>query len=131
MARTPAQITSPDIADLFITMPTRVAELSKIVPPHKIIGFEILPSKAFFVDMARLPEGTNVHIFHNNQRGGETFSKNCMKYGINTHLQFAYIPFQELAEQPLREMLNKAQHIAGTNIFVAEQGILQKNTALI
>ncbi|MDU4962362.1 MAG: methyl-accepting chemotaxis protein [Sporomusaceae bacterium] len=124
IARTSA-LASAESADLFFTMPTRVEELSRTIPGEKILGFELVPSRRFFVQVARLERGTAVAVFHNNQRGGNTFIKNCHAYGID-HLAFSVIPFQELPEAETARLLQAADCIIGTDTLVAESGVLQQ-----
>jgi Mg2+ and Co2+ transporter CorA len=112
-------------ADLFFTMPTRVEELSKVVSKEKVVGFEVIPSRSFFVQIARIPEGSTVLVFHNNQRGGNTFVKNCTSYGID-HISFTIVPFQELAEQEVARLLQSAEYLIGTNTLVGGHGVLYK-----
>lgn len=122
-ALTPSQIKDHQIADLFLTMPTRVEELAKFVPANKIIGFELIPDRNFFVQVARIPEGSTVYIFHNNKRGGETFKKNCEKFGIG-HVTFDYVAFEEMAEIEMQAQLSNACYIIGTNTLLAPGGVL-------
>ncbi|MEN6566047.1 MAG: methyl-accepting chemotaxis protein [Veillonellales bacterium] len=122
IALTPQEVNEQK-ADLFFTMPTRVEELSSIIPKDKIIGFEVMPSCNFFVRIAKIPEGSTVYVFHNNKRGGETFIKNCLKYGID-HLNFKYIPFKEIQEQEIIQRLQDARYIIGTGTLVGREGIL-------
>lgn len=128
LALTPAGIKDHQIADLFVTMPTRVEELAKIVPKHKIIGFELIPDRNFFVQVARIPEGSTVHVFHNNRRGGETFQKNCEKFGID-HITFAVIAFEEMSAQEIQGQLGSARYIIGTHTLLAQNGVLYSRFA--
>lgn len=122
---TQSSVVNHTIADLFITMKTRVDELAKAVPNHKIIGVEVLPCRRFFVETARIPANSVVHIFHNNRRGGETFARNLVKYGIDD-LSCIYIPFQELEEHQTKELLGQARYIIGTSTLVGNTGILRQ-----
>lgn len=119
----PSQIKDHQMADLFLTMPTRVEELAKFVPKHKIIGFELIPDRKFFVQVALIPAGSIVYIFHNNRRGAETFKKNCEKFGIN-HVTFEYLPFEEMAETEIQAQLKTARYVIGTNTLLAPNEVL-------
>jgi uncharacterized protein YukE len=123
LAVTQDKVTCSGLGNVYITMPTRVEELARAVPRSQIIGFEIIPSRAFFVQVARIPAGSVVHIFHHNRRGGETFAKNCLKFGID-HLTFTVIPFQELTETELAAALSSAKYVIGTTPLVDKQSIL-------
>ncbi|MDF2929718.1 MAG: methyl-accepting chemotaxis sensory transducer [Anaerospora sp.] len=123
IAITQDKLRNDTFGDIYIAMPTRIDELARVVPRSQIIGFEIIPSRAFYTHIARIPEGSEVHIFHHNQRGGETFAKNCVKFGID-HLTFTVIPFQELSESKLIAALSTARYIVGTTPLVDKNSIL-------
>lgn len=120
----PGQIKEHIIGDLFITMPTRVAELTNIVPANKVLGFELIPPTEFFVKVGRIPATEVIHIFHNNQRGGETFVKNCRACGIDNE-HFCFIAFNEMSEQEVIAQLREARYIIGAEALVGREGILQ------
>lgn len=124
VALTPQELNANQ-ADLFITMPTRVEESSAQVRPKAVIGFELTPSREFFVAVAKIPAGEKVIVFHNNRRGGETFVKNCRKYGVD-HLDFSVVPYQELTERETGELLQAAKHIIGAEIYLGANGVLQR-----
>lgn len=127
-ALTPSQIKDHKMADLFLTMPTRVEELAQIVPKNKIIGFELIPDRKFFVKVARIPEGSTVYIFHNNRRGGETFKKNCEKFGVD-HVTFDFIPFEEMTETDIQAQLRNARYVIGTSTLLETGGVLNTKYA--
>lgn len=112
-------------ADLFITMPTRVDESAMQVRPKPVIGFELTPTREFFVAVAKIPAGEKVVVFHNNRRGGETFVKNCLKYGVD-HLSFIVVPYQELSAQEISGYLQTANYIIGAEIYLGAEGVLQR-----
>lgn len=111
-------------ADLFITMPTRVAESAAQVAPKPVIGFELVPTRHFFVAVAKIPAGEAVAVFHNNQRGGDTFVRNCQNYGID-HVRFAVVPFAELSEAEVLERLRGVRYIIGAGIYLGRQGLFE------
>ena len=111
-------------ADLFITMPTRVSESAAQVAPKPVVGFELVPTRHFFVSVAKISAGEKVLVFHNNQRGGETFVKNCQKYGID-HLQFEVLPFQEKSDAEITGKLRAAKYIIGADIYLGDRGVLK------
>ena len=112
-------------ADLFITMPTRVDESAMQVRPKPVIGFELTPTREFFVAVAKIPAGEKVVVFHNNRRGGETFVKNCLKYGVD-HLSFIVVPYQELSAQEISGYVQTANYIIGAAIYLGAEGVLQR-----
>lgn len=124
-AVTPEKITGPEMADLFLAMPTRISDLAEIIPQNKIIGFELVPNRKFFVQVARIPAGSTVHIFHNNRRGGETFRKNCGELGID-YLSFDIVAVGEMAEQEIQSKLKSARYIIGASTMLGPGGLLQE-----
>lgn len=124
VAVTPQELNANQ-ADLFITMPTRVEESAMQVKPKPVIGFELTPSREFFVAVAKIPAGEKVVVFHNNRRGGETFVKNYLKYGVD-HLSFSVVPYQELAATEIGEQLQAAHYIIGAEIYLGADGVLQR-----
>ncbi len=124
MAVTPKELSGCQ-ADLFLTMPTRVEESAAQVAPRPVIGFELVPTRHFFVSVAKIPAGEVVAVFHNNQRGGETFVRNCQKYGID-HVRFEVVPFTELSEQAVLERLRGVRYIIGAGIYLGRQGVFEE-----
>lgn len=120
---TPQTIRKTADYDLFITMPSRIKELSNIVPENKLLGFELTPDPSFYVGIAKIPHGETVYIFHNNHRGGETIVKACQQYGID-HVAFDFIPFQEISVEESKRLLQQAKYIIGTETIVGPDGDL-------
>lgn len=116
IAVTPREIAGQE-ADLFITMPNRVADIAKFVPEHQVLGFELQPSPAFLVQVAMIPHVSTVYVFHNNRRGGENLVKNCESNGIK-HLLFELVPFQEMPGQEVIDLLPRADFVIGTNTLI-------------
>lgn len=114
--------------DIYITMPTRIKELSKFVPPKKIAGLELVPEPSFYIEVTKVPKGETVYVFHNNRRGGETLVNGCKGYGID-HISFDFIPFQEITADEIENLLGKAKYIIGTDTYLGSDGILTKKYA--
>lgn len=116
IAVTPREIAGQE-ADLFITMPNRVADTAKLVPEYQVLGFELQPSPAFLVQVAMIPHVSTVYVFHNNRRGGENLVKNCEANGIK-HLLFELVPFQEMPALEVTDLLRRADFVIGTNTLI-------------
>ncbi|MBP2636495.1 MAG: methyl-accepting chemotaxis protein [Firmicutes bacterium] len=114
--------------DIYITMPTRIKELSEVVSLKKIVGFELVPEPSFYVGVARVPRGETVYVFHNNRRGGETIVEGCKCYGID-HVAFDIIPFQEMSVNEVETLLQQAKYIIGTDTYLGADGELAKKFA--
>lgn len=117
------EVTAADMADLFVCLPTRVAELARVVPAGKIIGLDIFPTADFFVRVARIPRGVKAYVFHNIARGAQPLLDSCRATGIDD-VEFAVLPFEELAEDELAAQLGEARYILGIDALVGPEGLL-------
>lgn len=117
------QIPSPDAAELFVCVSSRKGELAKQVPVEKIVGIEMVPYVAFFIELAKLPQGYSVHIFNNSTNYARKLVEYCLEVGID-HLNFQFIPYDEMAESQVGEELRKADVIMGVEPIVGSRGIL-------
>ena len=109
--------------DIYLTMPTRMKELSKFLPLKRIIGFELVPEPGFYINLAKVPQGETVYVFHNNRRGGENIVDGCKRYGID-HVGFEYIPFQEETDDAVGKLIGQAKYIIGTDTYLGADGAL-------
>lgn len=122
------RINDNDDIDIFLCTPTRIEELAQKVDKHKIMGLELTPPSKFFVDVALIPAGQTAYIFHNNKRGGSTFEKKCLEMGI-VHINYAYIPYQEINEEEIIGLIGEAKYILGAKSLIGETGILMQKYA--
>jgi len=114
--------------DIYITMPTRIKELAEFISLKKIVGFELVPEPNFYVEVAKVPRGETVYVFHNNRRGGETIVAGCKRYGID-HVGFDIIPFEEITVNEIETLLRQAKYIIGTDTYLGPNGDLTKKFA--
>lgn len=114
--------------DLYITMPTRLKELSDFISVKRALGFELVPEPSFYIRVAQIPQGETVHVFHNNRRGAENMVNGCKRYGID-HVAFDVIPFQEIADNEIETLLRRAKYIIGTDAYLGADGTLMKKYA--
>lgn len=114
--------------DIYITMPTRIKELSEFISIKKIIGFELVPEPNFYVGVAKIPRGETVYVFHNNRRGGENIVNCCKRYGID-HVGFDIIPFQEITGSEIENLFCQAKYIIGTDTYLGPDGDLMRKYA--
>ena len=111
--------------DLFIVLPTRVEQACKYVPREKVMGIELVPESQLYVDVAKIPEGKTVAIFNNNTAQGNQIVTYLHSYGLN---QFKYmvIPFDELTDFEVMEIVGQAEVIIGPKGFVGPNEVLFK-----
>lgn len=117
------QLRNPDIADLFVCLPTRINELATIVPRERIVGLELMPSPSFFVKIAQIPANETVYIFENNRRGAQTLADNCSSQGI-AHINFDFIAYEEMAHPEVITRIESAKYIAGSETMFQVHGDL-------
>lgn len=123
-ALTPKQIVNNKKFEIYLTMPSRINELTALVPKEKVMAFEVVPETGFFVAAAQIPRGETVYVFHNNQRGGEElFIRPCQLYGV-TQLEFCLIAFQEMSRAEIDNLISKAKYIMGSEISVGPDSYL-------
>ena len=123
-ALTPQNLSMDAKYELYLTMPSRINELSSIVPKEKIVPFAVVPEIDFFVSAAQIPKGEIVYVFHNNKRGGEEiFINPCQHHGIN-QVEFSIIAYQEMSKAEIESQISKAEYIVGAEIAVGAKGYL-------
>lgn len=119
------QIPSPNAAELFVCVSSRKNELAKLVPIEKIVDIEMVPDVTFFIELAKIPHGRIVHIFNNSTNYAKKLVEYCLEVGID-HLEFKFIPYDEIGDNQVAEELHKAVFIMGVETIVGPKGILQQ-----
>lgn len=119
------KLTSDMVADLYIALPTRVEQASKIVPKEKIISFELVPSSKFYVSVAKISPDEEVIIFNNNSAQGNKIKEYCQQQGID-HINFRIIPYDEMPQDKVIDALKRAKYIAGAGTIVGSTGKLNE-----
>lgn len=109
--------------DLFIVLPTRVEQASQYVPREKVLGVELIPEVQLYVEVAKIPKGKSVGIFNNNTAQGNKILDYIQSYGLN-HLNYTVIPFDELSEDQVKELIQGNDVILGMSGFVGKNEIL-------
>ncbi len=118
-------IPGPDIADLFICISSRRSEVEKKIPAEKIVGIDMIPDNRFYVELAKISAGETVWIFNNSLNYAKKLLEYCLNVGID-HINFEFIPYDELTDQEIKERLGQAKHVAGIETIVAANGVLQQ-----
>lgn len=118
-----SQITDPNAADLFVCGLTRVADLVKVVPPGKVVGLDLIPDTEFFVRVAEIPHGENVHIFNNNTGYTNKIAELCKGYGINK-VTFVPVSYEDMPFEQVISELKQAKFIIGLSNLVGKEVLL-------
>lgn len=124
-ALTQVQLKNAKSFDLYVCLPTRVSELTAIVPREKVVGLDLMPNPIFFVKAAQTPPGETIYIFDNNRRGGQTFADICRENGIE-QVTFDFIAYEEMPETVLMEKFKNARFITGVETLVGVDGDLYR-----
>lgn len=119
------QIPNSNAAELFVCISSRKSEVAKLVPVEKIVGIEMVPDVTFFIELAKIPPNRTVHIFNNSTNYAKKLVEYCLEVGID-HLEFKFIPYDEIEERQVAEELHKAEFIMGIETIVGPRGILHQ-----
>lgn len=119
----------PDMADLFVALPTRVEEVaSKKVPRGKIVALELVPDISFYLALAKLPAHERIVVFNNNFAQGNKIIEYCRQNGLD-HLRYEVVAYNEMPEEEVAAGLTSAKYIAGADTIVGPKGILRTRYA--
>lgn len=113
-----------DAADLFVCVAVRKSEVAKKIPREQIVGIDMVPAVGFFIELAKLPPGCTVYIFNNSANYAQKLAEYCAEVGID-HLNFQYIPYDEISEREVVERLSQAEVIMGVETIVGPKGVLR------
>jgi urease beta subunit len=116
-------ITEKTAGDLFFALPTRIEEAARKVPREKIVALELVPETKFYIQIAKIPPGETVIVFNNNTAQAAKIMDYCKENNLK-HVQYVLLPFNELGEQEIRELLAKSRYIIGANTMVGSGGVL-------
>lgn len=116
------------IADLFVALPTRVAEAAQKIPGEKIVSLELLPDSSFYVAIAKIPAHEDVIVFNNNTAQGQKIVEYCRENNVD-HVNYIVVPYQEIPQQQVIEHLSTAKYIIGANTIVGPGGYLMEKFA--
>ena len=119
------KISDREAVDLYVCISSRKGELANLVPSEKIVGIEMVPYVGFFIELAKLPRGAAVYIFNNSTNYAKKLVEYCLEVGID-HLDFRFIPYDEMPESQVVEELRKATVIMGVETIVGSKGVLQQ-----
>lgn len=103
----------------YICATTQRGALEKIIPRGQLFVFELRPTTLFFLDIAKIPKGTDVYIFHNLSPYTALLKEECQKLGI-TGLTFHTIPYEEMSGEEIAARLQEARYIIGVECMVGE-----------
>lgn len=118
--------------EFYVCANTQKALLAQYIPPEQLFDLELKPTTAFFVDLAGIPENEPVCVFNNLSPYINVLTDEFAK--ISPHkLNFLPVPYEEMDQAAVRELLGKVRYIIGVDCFMGERALLSDayRTALL
>ena len=66
---------------------TQAEKLSRVVPADKLFVFDLHPTTKFFLDIARIPSGSEVYVFNNLLPYTKLLAEECRALGVDRLLE--------------------------------------------
>lgn len=104
--------------DLYVCLVNRAQEVAAYCGEEKLIALELRAPATFYIEIARIPAGQEVIIFNNSQGGADVILK-YLKYYQLDHVTYQTVPFEEMPDQKVREILASADYIIGNQGYTA------------
>ena len=93
---------------------TQAEKLSRVVPADKLFVFDLHPTTKFFLDIAKIPDGSEVCVFNNLLPYTKILAEECRALGIDK-INFHSTAYDEMPAAEVRARLQKAQYIIGVD----------------
>ena len=104
---------------LYICNRSQYTAINQLIPKNKIVILDLTPTSRFYVSVAAIPRGNDVYIFNNQQAYIETLIHDFKQMGIEG-LNFIPLPYSELPQAEVFNMLAKARYIVGVDYLMGE-----------
>lgn len=104
--------------DLVVCFANRYDEMVNKYGKERVVAVEFIPPTDFFIAISRIPLGENVVIFNNSTSGANVTLK-FLKYYNLTHVNYTIVAFDECSDMQVREALESANYIIGTDGYVS------------
>lgn len=110
------EIKGEDDADIFICGITQIDFLVQIVPRNKILLAEPRFTAEFFMNVAKIPTGADVCVFHSNRFRINMIIQGLKNMGFNT---LNFIPVADtMPKETIHEKLSNVRYIISTDSFL-------------
>jgi len=96
---------------------TQAEKLKHVVPEDKLFVFDLHPTTKFFLDIARIPEGSHVYVFNNLLPYTKLLAEECRALGVDK-ISFHSVAYDEMSNMDVCERLKKARYIIGVDRLV-------------
>ena len=109
----------------YICANTQGKKLQAVIPQKQLFIWELHPTTRFFLDIAKIPAGSDVYVFNNLLPYTELLAKECQALGINT-LNFHSIAYAEMPHAEVCAQLKKAHYIIGVECMLGQGALLSE-----
>lgn len=111
-------------ADTFyICAVTQGEKLQAIIPKDQLFIWELHPTTRFFLDIAKIPAGSDVYVFNNLLPYIAILEQECRTLGINS-LHFHALAYDQMPTAQICDQLAKAHYVIGVECLLGEGALL-------
>ena len=116
-----------DVAEntFYVCAKTQENFLREKIPVEKLFVFDLHPTTKFFLDIAKIPVGSEVYVFNNLLPYTKLLAEECKSLGI-TSLKFFPITYDDMNPAEVLRRLKRANYIIGIECLTGEQMLLSK-----
>lgn len=107
----------------YICAVTQGKKLQAIIPQGQLFIWELHPTTRFFLDIARIPTGSDVYVFNNLLPYTKLLAQECQSLGIDS-LHFHSIAYDEMTADEVCTHLAQAHYIIGVECLLSEGALL-------
>lgn len=90
------------------------------LPTENIFIFDLHPTTKFFLDIAKIPAGSEVYVFNNLLPYTKLLAEECQALGVDK-VNFHSVAYDEMSAEEVCAALSKARYIIGVDCLVGEQ----------
>ena len=98
--------------DLYVCNRSMYKTVEAYVDPGRIVQLNLIPTSAFYLQIRKIPYGTEIHIFNNKRAYCETLENLCRERGLNDYYYTA-LPYEEMPQKEIEKQLSSAKYIIG------------------
>ena len=109
----------------YICANTQGKKLQSVIPQEQLFIWELHPTTRFFLDIAKIPAGSDVYVFNNLLPYTELLAKECQSLGID-NLNFHLLAYMKMPHNEICAELNKARYIIGVECMLGQEALLSE-----
>lgn len=106
----------------YICANTQGKKLQAVIPQKQLFIWELHPTTRFFLDIAKIPAGSDVYVFNNLLPYTELLAKECQALGIDK-LNFHPLAYMEMPHEEICAQLGKARYIIGVECMMGQEAL--------